>query len=282
MVTNELKYRKLSNAIDLYLKQKSITLEFIQKIEKTLPALSDRLHFFYKILTDKIIKDSKGQIPKIINQETLIYVTKRIRKTIIELEEKTITDPLTNLLNKTGLDDNLPAFMNRFEREKYEENNKAIGMVMIDVNKFKEVNDRCGHYAGDEILKICAEAIEKFTRLTDLQARVGGDEFLILLDSMDSSKSQEIAKKLTTEINDYIIENAKEKNIQNLPDVSVSIGLALYKKHSNSIMRVIECADKAMYYAKKHPVKDENGLILNYHIYNAALESTYKENLENN
>lgn len=155
-------------------------------------------------------------------------------------------DNLTGAANRTLFYEIAEKFLNNAKRK-----NNLLGLMFIDVDKFKSINDTYGHEAGDRVLLQVANILKEATRKNDIVARHGGDEFLILLPDVKSFKNFEV-------IISRIMSN-KNKTIDyngNQVDLSFSIGASVYPYDGNSIDQLITAADKAMYAEKN---KDGEG-----------------------
>ncbi|MFW5994439.1 MAG: diguanylate cyclase domain-containing protein, partial [Halanaerobiaceae bacterium] len=120
-----------------------------------------------------------------------------------------------------------------------------IGLIFIDIDKFKKINDNYGHDIGDRVLESIAARIENNLKEEDLIARLGGDEFIIALSELDDkNKITEVAKRLIDEINGFIVIDDKKIG------VSVSAGISFYPEDSIELDNLIKDADSAMYKAK--------------------------------
>jgi len=152
-------------------------------------------------------------------------------------------DPLTGLANRTKLFDRIDQFIKRSKRS------RAIGaLIYLDLDQFKHINDLLGHRAGDQILVDVAERLSSRIRSHDLIARVGGDEFVLWLEEMQSAAEAEIvAEKLLGAFDDPFEINGKEYAIQG------SIGISLYPQDAGERDSLLKNADTAMYRAKEDP-----------------------------
>ncbi len=157
------------------------------------------------------------------------------------MQKAAYLDPLTQLPNRM-------LFNMRAEQAKAraDRSNKEIAILFIDLDRFKQVNDEYGHELGDKILESISKHMTERIRKEDTLARFGGDEFVLLVEGIsDRDELSSIADKL---LSDYQY-TSKNQSLQFA--VSASVGISLYPKDGDSIDRVIQCADKAMYCAKK-------------------------------
>jgi diguanylate cyclase (GGDEF)-like protein len=150
-------------------------------------------------------------------------------------------DPLTNLPNRSLLDDRLQLSLKTAAR-----NNSLLCVMFIDLDGFKHINDNYGHDIGDELLKAVTKRLLDKLRLSDTLSRVGGDEFIILLPEIsEMNDATEIAKKI-------LVATATPFNIANqIINISSSIGIAVYPYHGTERQNLLKNADIAMYHAKK-------------------------------
>ena len=160
-----------------------------------------------------------------------------------ELNELSITDPLTGIFNRRYLNSRLSEEVARFNRYK-----QPFSLLMIDVDGFKEYNDMFGHSTGDSVLKILADNIVASLRNTDVATRFGGDEFVLILSQTPKVDAINLANRIK--------ENAENANIphkEEFPskELTVSIGLTSYPDDASSITELLEKTDEALYLAKK-------------------------------
>ncbi len=159
-----------------------------------------------------------------------------------ELEHLATHDPLTGLYNRNMLEQLLNDEIHRATRY-----NHAISVFMLDIDRFKPINDTYGHRTGDTVLRGFAKVLENSIRKTDYAARYGGEEFVVILPETPLAKAKELAERLRNKIagHSISIEDGKELNI------TVSVGIATFPQHAQSWEDLLETADKAMYAAKK-------------------------------
>jgi diguanylate cyclase (GGDEF)-like protein len=153
-----------------------------------------------------------------------------------------ITDPLTGLLNRRYLEERLTDELNRSQRYNY-----SMSCLMIDIDDFKNYNDRNGHQAGDVALKITAHALKSALRSADVACRYGGEEFCILLPQTSLTEAGVIADRMRQRVAEKDYPFGKS---QPLGTVSVSIGISTFAKHIDTAEKVIAAADRALYNAK--------------------------------
>ena len=147
------------------------------------------------------------------------------------------TDALTGLNNRMRIDEALESEINRAQR--YEE---TFSIIMLDIDKFKKINDTYGHPAGDDVLKEIADLLSSAFRKTDTPGRWGGEEFLILLPQQDRTHASMLAEKLR--------ETIEAKKFPHVEKVTASFGVAEYKS-KDTISNIVERADAALYRAKE-------------------------------
>ena len=149
-------------------------------------------------------------------------------------------DPLTALPNRTLLQDRLQRAILDAQRE-----NRPLAFLLMDLDRFKEINDTLGHHRGDQLLQQVGPRVQNLLRGSDTVARFGGDEFAVLLPHTGEEGAMETAQKILKAL-------APPFTIDNLPiHVEASIGIALYPEHGAGSENLIQRADVAMYAAKR-------------------------------
>ena len=153
--------------------------------------------------------------------------------------ELSVTDPLTQLHNRRFFEEYLDREINRLGR-----NGDGFCLLVIDIDDFKMLNDSYGHAAGDEFLKQIALTMKECVRETDLLARFGGEEFVVVSNGTDIQGAMVLAEKLRTNIaeSSFIVDDSMRPR-----RATVSIGLAIYK---GSRTELFKSADTALYRAK--------------------------------
>jgi len=156
-----------------------------------------------------------------------------------EVELRAMTDTLTGLLNHRWWDELAPREAARSGRAGAE-----IGILLIDLDHFKRVNDRCGHVAGDAVLRNVGRAILTTLRTGDAAVRYGGEEFLLMLHDSDESGAMRVAEA----VREVLTKLPAPGN--DVPRVTASIGVAFFPRHGAELDEVVNVADAAMYQAK--------------------------------
>lgn len=166
--------------------------------------------------------------------------TEALRKSEERLRFLSEHDALTNLPNRILLYDRLNMALMRAERFR-----AGLGLLMVDIDLFKEVNDTFGHHAGDRLLCELARRIGEAVRKTDTVARFGGDEFVILLPDLSGNQDAEsIASKIVAAVSPTVDIGVAEVS------VTVSIGICTYPEGGTDPERLLQSVDVAMYRAK--------------------------------
>jgi diguanylate cyclase (GGDEF)-like protein len=162
-----------------------------------------------------------------------------------EIQRLSITDALTGLGNVRHLADRL-----RLEIERAGRFGRALGVLALDLDHFKEINDRYGHRAGDSVLIELAGRLRRAVRGVDLSFRSGGEEFVILLPETDIQGSLTAARRIGDAVRDTPFSISGPKG----PDavsVTASIGVSVFPRHAHTGDALLEAADQALYAAKE-------------------------------
>jgi len=181
---------------------------------------------------------------------------------IQQAQRLSVTDALTGLWNVRHLNESL-----RLEVERASRFGRALGVLVLDLDHFKEVNDRYGHRAGDAVLAEFAQRIRGVVREVDLAFRQGGEEFVVLLPETDVAGSATVARRLGAAVRGRPFTVGPRRGIvdDDLTDpsgpraveptqlaipITVSIGIAVYPDHAGTGAEVLDAADEALYGAK--------------------------------
>lgn len=150
-------------------------------------------------------------------------------------------DPLTGLYNRYWLDEMLPRLVERSRTD-----GASLGMLMLDVDHFKQFNDTYGHLAGDEVLRKLGAIIRSHLRVGDSAVRYGGEEFVIILPEISRTSVFDVAQRLCQRVSE---QTQKALSIKGLPGVTVSIGISMLGSEQDG-RDLIAAADAALYRAK--------------------------------
>jgi diguanylate cyclase (GGDEF)-like protein/PAS domain S-box-containing protein len=191
------------------------------------------------LLTISLIRNNKG-IP-------LYYIVQLQdindkRKTENELSYKAYFDALTGLFNRNQLEHSLQSSISSALRHQ-----KRFTIFYIDLDYFKKINDHLGHDTGDQLLKIVGERLKHNIRQTDIAARIGGDEFILVLNGVNSPETAAI---FAEKIIDILIKPIKIKEHELL--ITASIGISFYPLDGADFNSLIKSADLALYKAKEN------------------------------
>ncbi|MBA3021553.1 MAG: diguanylate cyclase [Propionicimonas sp.] len=157
-----------------------------------------------------------------------------------ELRELSTRDALTGLYNRRFLEESFRRELLRAERTGH-----PVGVIMGDLDHFKAINDRFGHLAGDEVLRVFGSLVEHNARASDITCRFGGEEFLIILPGMTEEKASERAEQLRR-----TIEASQVIYGESQITVTASFGVAAFPHHGRTTDELIAAADRALYSAK--------------------------------
>jgi len=157
------------------------------------------------------------------------------------LRKSAFLDPLTGLANRLLLMDRFEVAMRHAKR-----NRKKFAVLMLDLNKFKAVNDTYGHAAGDKVLVTVAQRLVSIVRESDTVARLGGDEFVLIVESINERAQLEA---LGQKLMDVVAQNLVLDSGETVA-VGASVGYAWYPRDGDNLQDVLEVADQAMYTCK--------------------------------
>lgn len=154
-----------------------------------------------------------------------------------EVKKQAITDPLTGLFNRRYFEENIIKEAERALRLK-----QPFSIISMDLDYLKKINDTYGHQYGDLAIKTIANVLKKEARSIDIPARIGGEEFNLLLPGVDSQGAMIAAERIRKSIESQVLDT--------IVGITASVGVATFLEHSDRIDELIELADQAMYKAK--------------------------------
>lgn len=172
----------------------------------------------------------------------------RLKKYLLKLKDaeralrkSAFLDPLTGLANRLLLMDRFEVAMRHAKRSR-----KKFAVLMLDLNKFKAINDTYGHAAGDKVLVTVAQRLVSIVRESDTVARLGGDEFVLIVESINERAQLEaLGQKLMDVVAQSLVLDSGET-----VSVGASVGYAWYPRDGDNLQDVLEVADQAMYTCK--------------------------------
>jgi diguanylate cyclase (GGDEF)-like protein/PAS domain S-box-containing protein len=207
--------------------------------------LHDGTGIWMEISTYPIL-DEDGSVSHTIEYTRDITDRKRSeegKQLLIEkLEYLSSTDGLTGLMNRRALTDSLLYEIDRAKRY-----NSELSLILCDIDNFKEINDACGHDAGDQALQAIAAALKTILRKADLAGRYGGDEFMLILPQTSIKGAEKIADKVLSAVRNAEMSFTEDKSIR----LSLSVGLSSLEADIDTPDSLIKRTDEAMYASKQ-------------------------------
>ncbi|OAN53681.1 PAS domain S-box protein [Paramagnetospirillum marisnigri] len=193
---------------------------------------------FWEYATLSPIRDDEGEITHFLAVKE--NITQR-KETELRLVHQATHDTLTGLPNRLLLEDRVLHAIELARRER-----RQIGLMFLDLDRFKIINDSLGHVAGDQLLKVVADRLRQTLRRSDTVARLGGDEFVVVLTHFQStSELAEVAEKIAAALEEPVELSG------HVVHVGASIGIALYPEDGDDFTSLMKDADAAMYRAKQ-------------------------------
>jgi diguanylate cyclase (GGDEF)-like protein/PAS domain S-box-containing protein len=201
--------------------------------------LRGRRRHMHCLITVTTRKNEQGEI---VEYQGIIRDISAARKTEETIRRLAYHDALTDLPNRLLFNDRLKVAVSKAARD-----NTRVGIMMLDLDKFKQVNDVLGHKVGDMLLKAVAKRLNRVLRKSDTVARMGGDEFLVIVpDIMDEQQAGVVAVKILEAFKmPFRIDRHSLR-------VTTSVGVVTYPRDGRDIEALVKHADIAMYYAKAH------------------------------
>jgi len=190
-------------------------------------------------VSDYLIKDA-GYIERLPAVLEFANARAQLKRERARVDYLAVHDDLTGLLNRSNLREKAQLALSRAARK-----NARCGLLLIDLDDFKHVNDTIGHSQGDELLRLIGDQLRKLMREGDLCCRLGGDEFAIFMEDVDDIAGiATLAERVLQTLQQGIVVNDSEVRL------TVSTGISLYPDDGNDIETLIKNADLAMYRAK--------------------------------
>lgn len=192
----------------------------------------------YVEITASLVDDGTGTP---LHAQAIVRDITHRKMEALELEHRASHDALTGLANRDNFETALKEIISYAKDLK-----TSVALFFVDLDGFKQVNDMYGHDAGDILLQIVSKRLLANVRVTDVVARIGGDEFTIILNDISTKPVLKIAQNILETLNNPF--SLGEKNQVN---IGASIGIAFYPNHAQTPEDLIKAADEAMYQAKK-------------------------------
>jgi len=165
-----------------------------------------------------------------------------LRSSVAQTVEMAITDPLTGLHNRRYLDSHLQSLFDRAVARR-----RLLSVMIVDVDRFKSINDTYGHDGGDEVLREVAARLRRNLRGIDLVCRFGGEEFVVVMPDTELPLAQRVGERIRQQIaeKEFSVANTDE-----MISVTVSIGVAVLLQPQDTVEALMKRADRALYEAK--------------------------------
>jgi len=192
-------------------------------------ALFFGLLFIYPLIRKQATEEGK-----------LRQMTASLSARSLTLEQAALTDALTGIQNRRYFDDALREYLAEFGRIE-----KPIGLMILDLDHFKQINDNHGHNIGDEVLREVAKCLKDMTRYHDVVARLGGEEFAVVAPNMDSELLLKLAERIRRAIANLAVLSGNVRL-----KITTSVGLAVWDGRENADV-FFDRADKMLYEAKR-------------------------------
>ena len=176
-----------------------------------------------------------------VQQSQLLRLISKLKKSERMLKNQAYYDPLTGLANRALFEDRFGLALEHSKRSK-----KRFSVLMVDLNNFKGINDNYGHAVGDLVLIAVARRLVNAVRASDTVARMGGDEFALIIESIEM-------REQVVSLGQKLIEVLSEKVILEtgaIVGVGGSVGFAWYPEDGENMKEMLEVADQAMYFCK--------------------------------
>lgn len=167
----------------------------------------------------------------------------KFHELLVKFREQSVTDGLTGLYNQSHF-----FLLLNLQFERFKRYHKPFSVIIFDVDHFKNYNDSSGHLAGSEALQRVGQLMKKVFRASDILAKYGGDEFVIILPNSDKIGAFLGAERIRETVENEHFEGGKT---QPLGRVTLSLGLASCPEHGSTTQEILDKADKALYVAKK-------------------------------
>jgi len=226
----------MKHSVDL-----SKTLEDLKSlVEQKLALIKDYLRS--KRMEDDSRLQSADEKMELLQNKMLRMKTEitQMQERTRSLEERVFQDPLTGISNRRAFDRRIGEELHRFHRY-----GQVFSLLLVDVDHFKQVNDRYGHWAGDQCLREISERMASVLRQSDFIARYGGEEFAVILPGIGRREAEIVAEKLRK-----VIEKTRFLYKGERIPITASVGLAAVSARDSTVEHLFQRVDAALYKAK--------------------------------
>jgi len=184
------------------------------------------------------VQNNMAELQTYLSEAAPVVESKRLMQS---LKDASMHDPMTNLYNRRFLEGYLDTLIATVQRQK-----SSVGILMCDVDFFKQVNDTYGHEVGDKVLVKVADILKRTIRTSDLAIRFGGEEFVALLIGADEESSMAVAERMRKTMEDNVFQTGSGPLKK-----TISIGVSLFPVDGDAFWGCVKFADVAMYQAKE-------------------------------
>jgi len=219
------------------IENKVINLAIEYKVKESVIIKSTGEHRLFLSVKTPIFNTDK-RVVGIIGVSTDITEIYCLQK---ELEKQANTDYLTGLLNRRAFFKFSDKYFSEARRH-----NRQLSLIMIDIDLFKDINDNYGHPVGDTIIQFISSQVNKYLRKEDLFARVGGEEFAVLLPNTNREWAEVVAEKIRNHIDAEVVMGEWQGEIR----PKISLGVSTYVQNDSKFYQMYSRSDKALYQAK--------------------------------
>lgn len=243
--------REILQTLDIFGTLKSVMPDLPAEVINTLqqedgpksiiciPLYSRNTHFgwFNVFSSRKELTNGETDFLTIFAQQIEMAIT--IADLFEEVKSQAVTDSLTGLYNRRYFEEYLKKEVTRALRQK-----QAFSVIGLDLDHLKQINDKYGHAYGDLAIKTVAEVLKRNARSIDTAARMGGEEFNVILPGVDSNGAMVAAERIRKAL--------EAEKLDTIGHVTASIGVATFLEHSDNIEDIIDLTDQAMYQSKRN------------------------------
>jgi diguanylate cyclase (GGDEF)-like protein len=197
-----------------------------------------------RVQSDRVVAEAKDLLQEIALKNQLQLISRKPKTGSRNVDSNELyRDSLSGLFNRRFLDEQLNERLDICFRRQ-----TPIALMFLDVDKFKKINDTFGHAAGDKAIQHVASWLRESTRKNDLVIRLGGDEFLVVLKTLNENQFEHVANRIAREVPPMELSDGQQV------EISLSVGCTIYQPTAGDAVDVnwlIEQADQSMYRAKK-------------------------------